>query len=76
LAVPNQTSSFSRTRNHRLIALHLDIAHVAIKVRRSFGATGVRFSRFPLMSRNAQSASSFYRIPPNRVVELGAQMEF
>jgi hypothetical protein len=26
------------------------------------------------MSRNAQSASSFYRIPPNRVVELGMQV--
>jgi KUP system potassium uptake protein len=30
---------------------------------------------FALMSRNAQSASSFYRIPPNRVVELGMQVE-
>lgn len=31
---------------------------------------------FALMSRNAQSASSFYRIPANRVVELGMQVEF
>ena len=30
---------------------------------------------FSLMSRNAQSASSFYRIPANRVVELGMQVE-
>jgi KUP system potassium uptake protein len=30
---------------------------------------------FSLMSRNAQSASSFYRIPANRVVELGVQVE-
>jgi KUP system potassium uptake protein len=30
---------------------------------------------FALMSRNAQPASSFYRIPPNRVVELGMQVE-
>jgi KUP system potassium uptake protein len=30
---------------------------------------------FALMSRNAQSASSFYRIPANRVVELGMQVE-
>ena len=30
---------------------------------------------FALMSRNAQQATSFYRIPPNRVVELGAQVE-
>jgi len=31
---------------------------------------------FSVMSRNAQSAGSFYRIPPNRVVELGMQVEF
>jgi KUP system potassium uptake protein len=30
---------------------------------------------FSLMSRNAQPASSFYRIPANRVVELGMQVE-
>jgi KUP system potassium uptake protein len=30
---------------------------------------------FSVMSRNAQSASSFYRIPANRVVELGMQVE-
>jgi len=28
------------------------------------------------MSRNARSATEFLRIPPNRVVELGAQVEF
>lgn len=30
---------------------------------------------FAVMSRNAQPASSFYRIPANRVVELGMQVE-
>jgi KUP system potassium uptake protein len=30
---------------------------------------------FSLMTRNARSASSFFRLPPNRVVELGAQIE-
>jgi KUP system potassium uptake protein len=30
---------------------------------------------FVLMSRNAQSATAFFKIPPNRVVELGAQIE-
>jgi KUP system potassium uptake protein len=30
---------------------------------------------FAAMSRNAQSAGSFYRIPANRVVELGMQVE-
>ncbi|HEX4932076.1 MAG TPA: KUP/HAK/KT family potassium transporter, partial [Gemmatimonadaceae bacterium] len=31
---------------------------------------------FALMSRNAQSATEYFQIPPNRVVELGAQVEF
>ncbi|HYH79739.1 MAG TPA: potassium transporter Kup [Longimicrobium sp.] len=30
---------------------------------------------FSVMSRNARTATSFYRLPPNRVVELGAQIE-
>jgi KUP system potassium uptake protein len=30
---------------------------------------------FTVMSRNARSAASFFRLPPNRVVELGAQVE-
>ena len=31
---------------------------------------------FAVMSRNARSATEFFQIPPNRVVELGAQIEF
>ena len=31
---------------------------------------------FGFMSRNAQSATDFFGLPPNRVVELGAQIEF
>jgi KUP system potassium uptake protein len=30
---------------------------------------------FVVMSRNARSATEFFEIPPNRVVELGAQVE-
>ncbi|HEU4630460.1 MAG TPA: potassium transporter Kup [Gemmatimonadaceae bacterium] len=30
---------------------------------------------FGVMARNARSATSFFRLPPNRVVELGAQIE-
>jgi len=30
---------------------------------------------FAVMSQNAQSATTFFRIPPNQVVELGAQVE-
>ena len=31
---------------------------------------------FAWMTRNAESAVRFFRLPPNRVVELGAQIEF
>lgn len=31
---------------------------------------------FAIMSRNARSATQYFGIPPNRVVELGAQIEF
>jgi KUP system potassium uptake protein len=30
---------------------------------------------FALMTRNAQSAMAFFQIPPERVVELGSQVE-
>jgi KUP system potassium uptake protein len=30
---------------------------------------------FAWMTRNAQGAALFFRLPPNRVVELGAQIE-
>ena len=30
---------------------------------------------FIVMTRNAQSAATFFRLPPNRVVELGAQIQ-
>ena len=31
---------------------------------------------FTFLSRNARAATDFYGIPANRVVELGAQIEF
>ena len=31
---------------------------------------------FVVMARNAQSATAFFNLPPNRVVELGAQIQF
>ena len=31
---------------------------------------------FALMARNAQPATAFFQLPPNRVVELGAQIQF
>jgi KUP system potassium uptake protein len=42
------------------------------------GRTGMakwRKSLFVYLARNARPANAFYRIPPNRVIELGAQVE-
>jgi KUP system potassium uptake protein len=36
----------------------------------------VRKKLFSIMSRNARSATEYFQLPPNRVVELGTQMEF
>jgi len=36
----------------------------------------VRKKIFALMSRNARSATEYFQLPPNRVVELGTQIEF
>jgi KUP system potassium uptake protein len=46
-----------------------------IAARRQKGMAVWREKLFALMSRNSRSASSFFRLPPNRVVELGAQIE-
>ena len=45
------------------------------------GMEGRRMGRwrkklFILMTRNAQSATAYFGLPPNRVVELGAQIQF
>jgi len=34
-----------------------------------------RAKLFGVMSRNAQSATAYFGLPPNRVIELGAQIE-
>ena len=41
---------------------------------RGWRAGGRSCSSF--MSRNSRSATEFFGMPPNRVVELGAQIEF
>ncbi|HRP08360.1 MAG TPA: KUP/HAK/KT family potassium transporter, partial [Gemmatimonadales bacterium] len=39
------------------------------------GMWGWRAKLFAVMNRNAQSATAFFGLPPNRVVELGAQIQ-
>jgi len=42
----------------------------------SKGMWSLRKQLFALMARNSQTASRFFHLPPNRVVELGQQLEF
>jgi len=55
----------------------LIVARKALKADARVGRM-VRWRRvlFALMARNAQSATAFFQLPPNRVVELGAQIQF
>jgi KUP system potassium uptake protein len=46
-----------------------------ILVTKKPGMARWREALFVTMSRNARSATAFFRIPPNRVVELGTQVE-
>jgi KUP system potassium uptake protein len=47
-----------------------------IVTKRPSGMAQWREKIFASMMRNAESAARFFRLPPNRVVELGAQIEF
>ncbi|HUR83402.1 MAG TPA: potassium transporter Kup [Thermoanaerobaculia bacterium] len=47
-----------------------------IVTKRPSGMMQWREKIFASMMRNAESAARFFRLPPNRVVELGAQIEF
>jgi len=47
-----------------------------IVTKRPSGMAMWREKLFAWMMRNAESAARFFRLPPNRVVELGAQIEF
>jgi KUP system potassium uptake protein len=46
-----------------------------IATRRKRGMAIWREKLFAIMARNATGASTFFRLPPNRVVELGTQIE-
>ncbi|HVT37699.1 MAG TPA: potassium transporter Kup [Gemmatimonadaceae bacterium] len=52
---------------------------IPLKKRRRTGGLTMNIWRkqlFALMSKNAKSAAEFFQLPPNRVVELGTQIEF
>jgi KUP system potassium uptake protein len=46
-----------------------------ISTRRYSGMSRTREKLFGLLSRNATSATAYFKIPPGRVVEMGEQVE-
>jgi KUP system potassium uptake protein len=51
------------------------VGRVTIVSRKSSRLNAIRYRLFEAMHRNALAATEFFRIPPNRVVELGGQVE-
>jgi KUP system potassium uptake protein len=80
MEVPNVPALLERLRT--VHALAIDPARTSFFVGRekliAAGHSGMarwRERLFTLMSQNAQGATSYFRIPPGQVVELGAQVE-
>jgi len=51
------------------------VGRVKIVAERKSRFSAIRCKLFELMHRNALAATEFFRIPPNRVIELGGQVE-
>jgi KUP system potassium uptake protein len=51
------------------------VGRVTIVAGKNSPLNGLRRQVFDFMHRNAQPATEFFRIPPNRVIELGGQVE-
>ncbi|HKO16684.1 MAG TPA: potassium transporter Kup [Gemmatimonadaceae bacterium] len=65
-----------RRRGRRADGARMGIRRAPEGTRQRTSMARWRRKLFVLMSRNARSATEFFGIPPNRVVELGAQVEF
>ncbi|PLX73578.1 MAG: potassium transporter Kup [Azoarcus sp.] len=59
-----------------LMSTSFFLGHEKLVSRASSGMAGWREKLFIVLFRNAGSAADYFGIPPNRVVELGAQVEF
>jgi KUP system potassium uptake protein len=78
---PDVTDILRRCRAHGLETNAADTSfylgrETLIPKRGGQGMADWRKFLFRFLSRNARSATDFFAIPPNRVVEIGAQIEF
>jgi KUP system potassium uptake protein len=79
---PQVPAALARTREAGLQWSEADttyyLAHLTLLVHGQHGPLGMmewRDKLFAFMSRNARRATSFFQIPPDRVVEIGIQLE-
>jgi KUP system potassium uptake protein len=79
MEIPNVPAILDKVRSERF---PIDLAQVSYFLGREqlipTGHSGMgrwRETLFAYLSRNAQNANTYFRVPPNRVVELGAQVE-
>ena len=76
---PNVPQALEDCRTHQLIFDMMDtsffVGSVTIVAHKPSRLSSIRRRLFEAMHRNALAATEFFRIPPNRVVELGGQVE-
>ncbi|HUP88998.1 MAG TPA: potassium transporter Kup [Longimicrobiales bacterium] len=77
---PSMTDMVAAMKPHGLSLHPMDTTFylgrdTLITSKRATGLPQWRKALFTFMSRNARSATAYFGIPPNRVVELGAQIE-
>jgi KUP system potassium uptake protein len=76
---PNVPRALEECRAHQLVFDMMDtsffVGRVTVVARKFTRLNAIRYRLFEAMHRNALAATEFFRIPPNRVVELGGQVE-
>ncbi len=76
---PNVPQALEHCRAYQLSFDMMDtsffVGRVTIVTRTRSRLAAIRWRLFEAMHRNALAATEFFRIPPNRVVELGGQVE-
>jgi KUP system potassium uptake protein len=76
---PNVPEALTRAKEHGLDLDEADVTYFlgreTLIVTRTPGMAMWRERLFVLMARNAVRATTFFRLPPERVVELGVQVE-
>jgi KUP system potassium uptake protein len=76
---PDVPAALARARAHGLHCREEDVtfylAHLTLLATDRIGMSAWRENLFIFLSRNARRATSFFRIPADRVVEIGIQLE-